>query len=59
MERVHRLTPKGYRILKSRGADLKCRICGKPIKPGDYIVTKPSRYGWKRYHRICYEAAHH
>jgi len=46
---IHVLTIVGYRILKSKGADLTCRICGKPLKPGDKIIAKQSsRY--RRYH---------
>ena len=58
-ERIYKLTSKGYRMLKSRGADLICRICGKPIKPGDRIVVKPSRYRWKRFHYACYQSLLH
>lgn len=57
MVRVYVLTRRTLALLKGKGIIPVCchPKCGKPLKEGDLVVSKPNRYGYKRYHYSCWK----
>ena len=50
------------RMEKRLGEELRCRLCGKPIQPGDEVVSAPCGGGRKNfyiYHKECFEQTLH
>ena len=54
------MTPKDYvltkdvkGILRSRGKDLVCCVCGKPLKAGDRVHRNGNAERY--YHKRCFE----
>jgi len=59
---IYKMTEDIYKRLKRMGLKLVCRRCGKPIRPGDVVVTRHSRtkstkIGKHRiiYHKSCWD----
>ena len=51
------LTQRGLHILERKGYDLKCMLCGEPLKPGEKIRKQVKRGHVTKYvHVKCFEA---